>query len=170
MQSQQTKHIGASESLLAKTYLPGNFFLSPSFTVDMLSAKASLVRSRISENEDSGKIYYNLQQIALNILEPASSLYPSLVIASGYRSKEVSSINSEHPAGSCVDVQFLGYKPSDYFGLAKRLARVLNYDQLILEYTSYSNTPWIHISYKGENNRKQVMTFWNNKKHSDALS
>jgi len=170
IQSQQSKLITASESLLSKNPLPGNFFLSSSFTVDMLSAKASLVRSRIPQSENSGQIYYNLQQVALNILEPAASLFPSLIIASGYRSKDISSINSEHPFGSCVDIQFLGYKPSDYFNIAKRLARVLNYDQLILEYTSYSNTPWIHISYKGENNRKQVMTFWNNRKHSDGLS
>ena len=101
--SLQSTTLSASNDLLKVVELPGNYNLSPSFTVEMLSTKASLTKEKIVGDESLpyGKIIYNLQAVALNILEPAYNLYPSLVITSGYRSKTISSKNSLHPQGKC---------------------------------------------------------------------
>ena len=171
--STQNEIITPSEDVKKFTALPGNFNLSPNFTVEMLSSKATLTKSFIEEEQDGlkyGDIVYNLTAIALNILEPAYNVYPKLTVASGYRTKAISSQSSMHPQGKCVDIQFQGATKEDYFEYAKQLVKVLNYDQFILHYCNYTNNPWIHISFQGSNNRKEVMTFWNNKKHSDGLA
>lgn len=171
--STQGEIIEPSEEIKKFTALPGNFNLSPNFTVEMLSSKAALTKVFIEEEQDGlkyGDIVFNLTAVALNILEPAYNVYPKLFVASGYRSKASSSQNSMHPLGKCVDIQFQGATKEDYFEYAKQLVKVLNYDQFILHYCNYTNNPWIHISYQGSNNRKEVMTFWNNKKHSDGLA
>ena len=93
-----------------------------------------------------------------------------MTVASAYRLKENSSPNSLHPLGQAVDIQFQGATTEEYYDYAVSLAALLNYDQFILEYCSYTNNPWIHISYNTKNNRKQVMTFFNNKKYSDNLA
>lgn len=170
--SNQTELIIPSEKIKDYTELPGNFNISPNFTVEMLSSKAALTKC-IIEGDDIlpyGDIVYNLSAIALNILEPAYNIYPSLYVASGYRTKEISSKNSIHPQGKAVDLQFQGATDDDYFEYAIQLVKVLNYDQFILHFCNYTNSPWIHISFQGSNNRKQVMTFWNNQKYSDGLS
>lgn len=171
--STQSEIITPSEEVKKFTALPGNFNLSPNFTVEMLSSKAALTKSFIEEEPDGlkyGDIVYNLTAIALNILEPAYNVYPKLMVASGYRTKAISSQSSMHPQGKCVDIQFQGATKEDYFEYAKQLVKVLNYDQFILHYCNYTNNPWIHISFQGSNNRKEVITFWNNKKHSDGLA
>lgn len=171
--STQGEIITPSEDVKKFTALPGNFNLSPNFTVEMLSSKAALTKNFIEEEQDGlkyGDIVYNLTAVALNILEPAYNVYPKLFVASGYRSKASSSKNSIHPQGKCVDIQFQGATKEDYFEYAKQLVKVLNYDQFILHYCNYTNNPWIHISFQGSNNRKEVMTFWNNKKHSNGLA
>jgi hypothetical protein len=93
-----------------------------------------------------------------------------MTVASAYRIKENSSPNSLHPLGQAVDIQFQGATSEEYYDYAISLAALLNYDQFILEYCSYTNNPWIHISYNTSNNRKQIMTFFNNKKYSDNIA
>jgi hypothetical protein len=157
--SEQADVVIPDEKLKEFTEIPGNYNISPNFTVEMLSSKAAITKDFITTTEKIkfGEVLYNLQAVALNILEPA------------YRSAENSSQNSVHPLGQAVDIQFTGYTDTEYYEAAKQLARVLNYDQFILEYCSYTNSSWIHISYLGSNNRKEVMTFWNNKKYDNGL-
>ena len=57
-----------------------------------------------------------------------------------------------------------------YYEIAIKLAKVLKYDQLILEFCNYTKNPWVHVSYTVEKNRTQVLTFFNHKKHSDGLT
>lgn len=170
--STQTIIIPASNDLLKVVELPGNYNLTPNFTVEMLSTKAALTKHKIvgEKSLPYGQIMFNLQSVALNILEPAYNIYPSLIVTSGFRPKSVSSKNSLHPQGKCVDIQFQGLSKEDYFDYAIELAKVINYDLMILHYCNYTNSPWIHFTYLGANNRKQVMTFWNNKKYATGLS
>lgn len=170
--SSQSRFIAGSSVLKDKTALPGNFNLSKNFTLEMLSDKASITQSQITgdENISYGEIVFNLQQIALNVLEPAFNLYPNLVVVSGYRSKDISSQNSSHPKGEAVDFIFQGFTADEVYEASKLLAKNLNYDQFILEYCNYTTAPWIHITLKSTANRKQIMTFWNNKKYTDGLA
>jgi len=169
--SEQSIVVPGSLELLNATLLPGNYKLSPNFTLEMLSSKAAITKDSIESSELSyGQIVFNLQQVALNILEPVYNLYPNAFVTSGFRLRSKSSATSQHPLGHAVDIQFKGASKSDYFTIAKQLAKVLRYDQLLLEFCAYTNNPWIHISYTGKAERSQVMTFWNHAKYSDDLN
>lgn len=159
------------KDLQSSTEVPGNFRLTPNFTVEMLSDKAAVTKDSIIATPELsyGDIIYNLQTLALNCLEPAYALFPNLLITSAYRNPERTNFVSQHTKGQAVDIQFRGSSQEDYYEIAFKLARSIGYDQFILEYTSYSKNPWIHISFSKDTNRKQVMTFWNNSKYSDGL-
>jgi hypothetical protein len=116
-----------------------------------------------------GQLLQNLQAVALNVCEPVFNLYPNMYITSGFRLMG-SNPTSQHPKGQAVDIQFKGIAASEYFKIANLLAQALNYDQLLLEYSNYTKNPWIHISFShNSKNRNQVLTFWNNKTHSQGL-
>jgi hypothetical protein len=139
----------------------------------MLSNKAAVTRDSIRAHSISyGQIVYNLQGIALNVLEPVKKLYPNMFVSSAFRDPGNASNakTSQHPLGQGVDIQFRGANKKDYYEIAQKLARVLKYDQLILEFCNYTNNPWVHVSYSVDRNRSQVLTFSNHKKHSDGLS
>jgi len=139
----------------------------------MLSSKAAISRDPIREHTGAsyGEIVYNLQAVALNILEPAKKIYPNMFVSSAFRDPGNASNakTSQHPLGQAVDIQFKGITKQEYYNIAAKLAKVLRYDQLILEYCSYTNNPWIHISYSVRN-RSQVLTFYNHKTQSQGLT
>lgn len=169
--STQGISVPGNKDLINATKLPGNYNLSPNFTLEMLSSKAAITKDQIESTELTyGQIVYNLQLVALNVLEPVYNLYPNAFVTSGFRARGKSTGTSQHPLGHAVDIQFKGASKADYFEIAKRLAKVLKYDQLLLEFSAYTNNPWIHISYTGKNDRSQVLTFWNNKTHSQGLT
>ncbi len=172
--SEQGTVIVPNENLKKATSLPGNYNLSPNFTVEMLSNKAAVSRSEIVAhgNYSYGDIVYNLQAIALNVLEPTRKLYPNMFVTSAFRDPGNASNakTSQHPLGQGVDIQFKGATKADYYDIAIKLARVLKYDQLILEYCNYTKNPWIHISYSVKTNRSTVLTFFNHKKYGDGLT
>jgi len=173
VQSEQQNFVEPDVKLKTVTQLPGNYNLSPNFTVEMLSNKAAVTRDIIRAHEKAtyGEIVYNLQAVALNILEPVKKIYPNMFVTSAFRDPGNASNakTSQHPLGQGVDIQFKGITKKEYFEIATKLAKVLNYDQMILEYCSYANNPWIHISYAVKN-RSQVLTFHNHKTHSQGLT
>ena len=173
VQSEQQNFVEPDVKLKTVTQLPGNYNLSPNFTVEMLSNKAAVTRDIIRAHEKAtyGEIVYNLQAVALNILEPVKKIYPNMIVTSAFRDPGNASNakTSQHPLGQGVDIQFKGITKKEYFEIATKLAKVLKYDQMILEYCSYANNPWIHISYAVKN-RSQVLTFHNHKTHSQGLT
>jgi uncharacterized protein YcbK (DUF882 family) len=173
VESEQSNFVEPDVKLKTVTQLPGNYNLSPNFTVEMLSNKAAVTRDVIRSHAGAtyGEIAYNLQAVALNILEPVKKLYPNMFVTSAFRDPGNASNakTSQHPLGQGVDMQFKGITKKEYYEIATKLAKVLKYDQLILEYCSYSKNPWIHVSYSVKN-RDQVLTFFNHKTHSQGLT
>ena len=173
VQSEQQNFVEPDAKLKTVTQLPGNYNLSPNFTVEMLSNKAAVTRDAVRGHEKAtyGEIIFNLQAIALNVLEPVKKIYPNMFVTSAFRDPGNASNakTSQHPLGQGVDIQFKGITKKEYFDIATKLAKVLKYDQMILEYCSYANNPWIHISYAVKN-RSQVLTFHNHKTHSQGLT
>ena len=171
VESEQQVFVEPDAKLKTITELPGNYNLSPNFTIEMLSNKAGVSRDPIRGHEGAtyGEIVYNLQAVALNILEPVKKIYPNMFVTSAFRDPGTNATTSQHPLGQGVDIQFKGVTKQDYYDIATKLAKVLKYDQLILEYCSYTNNPWIHISYSIQN-RNQVLTFFNHKTHSQGLT
>jgi uncharacterized protein YcbK (DUF882 family)/uncharacterized protein (DUF2345 family) len=173
VQSEQGNFVEPDPKLKSVTQLPGNYNLSPNFTVEMLSSKAAVSRAPIRGHEGAtyGEIVFNLQAVALNILEPVKKIYPNMFVTSAFRDPGNASNakTSQHPLGQGVDMQFKGITKKEYYDIAVKLAKVLKYDQLILEYCNYTNNPWIHVSYSVKN-RSQVLTFFNHKTHSQGLT
>jgi uncharacterized protein YcbK (DUF882 family) len=173
VESEQQNFVEPDVKLKTVTQLPGNYNLSPNFTVEMLSSKAGVTRDPIRGHAGAtyGEIVFNLQAVALNVLEPIKKIYPNMFVTSAFRDPGNASNakTSQHPLGQGVDIQFKGITKKDYYDIASKLAKVLKYDQMILEYCSYSKNPWIHVSYSVKN-RSQVLTFFNHKTHSQGLT
>lgn len=169
--SAQNAFVEPSEELKKATKLPGNYNLSPNFTLEMLSSKAAVSNTPVQAQVGLtyGEIVYNLQAIALNVLEPVKKIYPDMFVTSAFRLPS-NNATSQHPRGQAVDIQFKGISKEEYYNIAVKLAKVIKYDQLLLEYCNYTKNPWIHISYSVEKNRIQTMTFFNHKRHSDGLT
>lgn len=85
-----------------------------------------------------------------------------IYVSSFYRSKELNkrvkgSDTSQHIKGEAMDIDadiFGGITNKQIFDWAKSN---LKFDQLIWEYGDDSNPSWVHISYRKNNNRNQVI-------------
>jgi hypothetical protein len=91
-----------------------------------------------------------------------------MFVTSGFRE---GSGGSQHLRGEAVDIQFTGIAKDEYFDIAKVLAEKLPvFDQLLLEYKNYgSKNPWIHVSCTRGTNKRQVLTFWNDRTYAQGL-
>ena len=85
--SENTQVVQPSTDLKKVQNLPGNFNLSPNVTVEMLTSKAAVTSQAIEPHSTLtyGDIAYNLQAVALNVVEPVLMLYPNAIITSGFR-------------------------------------------------------------------------------------
>ena len=101
--------------------------------------------------------------LAVNVFEPCREEFKEpIYINSFFRSITLNSViggssTSQHCAGEGIDIRF-GYnseltnKQLFYF-----IKDNLEYDQLIWEFGSDNEPDWIHVSYKKEQNRNQVL-------------
>lgn len=119
-----------------------------------------------------GQIVTNLQSLALNVIDKICDRYgrSSFIITSSFRpvagAKGGQGV-SKHSYGQAVDIQFPQISTSDYVARAQELIRLINFDQLILEYQSGgSGRPWIHIQYVEAGNRRQYFTMLNHQRNS----
>jgi hypothetical protein len=112
-------------------------------------------------------IVCNLKKLAENCLDKIKDKYPNMFVTSGFRT---GSGTSQHLLGMAADMQFTGVAKKDYFEVAQWIRDNVSYDQLLLEYkTTGTGNPWIHISYNEGKNRKQVLTFMNDRTAAQGL-
>lgn len=137
--------------------------LSPHFTLSEATKSQEACRKAIfnTPNEDQLKC---LRAVAEKILEPVREHFdkpfspsswfrcPELCIAIGSNAK------SQHARGEAVDFEVPGVPNAE---LAEWIKDNLDFDQLILEYWSPDDPAagWVHVSYKEEERRKQVLRF-----------
>lgn len=141
-----------------------SYSLSSRFTLGMLSKRALYSHElQAQAGLGIGEIVCNLQQLAVNILEPLAAQYPGFRINSGFRrSKNPSSTSgkiSQHEKGQAIDIQWPGITPQEYKTRAQWCRDNLPYDQLIFE---HGNSVWIHLSFNRSvsKQRKQVLTMY----------
>lgn len=168
--------VSADERLKKTQQLPGNFALSPNFTLQSVTTNAILSQDNVVGYDDInlkyGEIVYNLQLLALNVLEPVYGFYPDVQILSGFRDRDNTSSFSMHSYGKAVDISFKGATKRKTYEIASRLVNQIIFDEFILNFTNYSNIAWIHISlHDGLEaiNRNEVQTYWNNRSYSNGL-
>lgn len=143
---------------------PGSFQLSPNFTLSMVSTNCTVSHYTIQQQTVAGVTYTpkalvkNLRDLCYNILEPLRTMYPTLMVNSGFRTNPTP-INpnkpptSQHNRGQAVDISFPGLTTDGVaaFERAKAIAgSSLPYDQFIFE---QERTIWFHLSYSTAHRR-----------------
>jgi hypothetical protein len=115
----------------------------------------------LSEND----IVCNLQNVAINILEPLKKQFPNARVNSGFRgTPSIPGGVSQHEKGEAVDIQFTGFSPSQYLEASRWVRANLPFDQFIFE---HGNSIWFHISCKRNGGqRKQLLTMYKGKYES----
>ena len=132
--------------------------LSKNFVLSELTRSGTAKRLGI-QNEPSKKDLRNLEILVTEVLQPLRSGIGAIRVTSGYRSPQLSkavgsSSKSQHCKGQAADIQFwqngeMNNKVIyDYI-----IDNAIDFDQMINEF----DFSWIHISFKGKGNRRQVL-------------
>lgn len=130
------------------------------------------------------EIVGNLAKTAQNVLEPILSILPGGIggyeklwkINSGYRLKGVvkkESPTSDHCKGHCIDLKVMPVDGKSLaqtnYEFAKQIESMISYDQIILEYETPGHV-WIHIGFRGANNRKMAFTMVNHQPYQGKVN
>jgi hypothetical protein len=110
-------------------------------------------------------IVCNLQNVAINLLEPIRGKYPNLIINSAFRGNpSLKGSVSQHEKGEAIDLQFKGLSPKDYLEVSDWIIKNVAFDQFIFE---HGNSIWLHISCsRTKKQRKQLLTMYKGKYES----
>jgi len=144
-----------------------DIYLSKHFTLSALTKNGT----RMPVNQKgltAQQIVCNLKGLCENVLEPIAERYPGMIITSGFRRPgdvRGSSNTSQHYNGEAADIVIPGYSREQHFKAACEIAKVVPFDQILLEYSG-KNTVWIHVSYKYSANRYQGFTMRDHKRVS----
>jgi len=128
--------------------------LSASFYIDEFTISQVAERHGY-KNEPNEKQIENLKLLCVNVLQPLREIINvPIFINSGFRSFDVNAavggkFNSQHLEGKAADFIVHSLDLVDVFNI---ILQKLSYDQLIYEFGK-----WIHVSWDGDYNRKDVM-------------
>jgi hypothetical protein len=128
--------------------LTNNFYLKE-FVISQVAVRHGY------RNEPNEKQIENLRLLCVNVLQPLREIINvPIFINSGFRSFDVNAavggrFNSQHLEGKAADLVVPSMNLADVFNIV--LERI-SFDQLIYEFGK-----WIHVSWNGELNRKEVM-------------
>jgi zinc D-Ala-D-Ala carboxypeptidase len=125
------------------------------------------------DNTPTAEHLENLKTLCEKVLEPIRLRFGSINISSGYRGKMLNhfiggSVNSDHCVGRAADIDMddsgTGVTNTEIFNYIKDN---LDYDQLIWEFGTKEKPDWVHVGYRGKDNRKQTLraTKVNGKSH-----
>jgi hypothetical protein len=125
--------------------------------------KSNTARRLNIDNTPSEAVIDSLKLIAQKVFQPLRDYYNLPIgVSSGYRSQELNkaiggSKTSQHCKGEALDLD-----ADIYGGLTNKqifdyIKDNLEFDQLIWEYGDNKTPDWVHVSYKKENNRLQVL-------------
>ena len=106
----------------------------------------------------------SLRLLVINCLDPIKAKFKDALITCTFRKSGVGATTSQHPKGMAADIQYSSASKADYYTRALWVRDNVAFDQFILEYkTTGTGKPWHHISFNAAGNRKQVLTFMNDK-------
>ena len=135
-----------------------NMKLSKNLTLDEATKSATAIKNGIS-NKPSSEHLSNLIQIATKIFQPVRDHFQKpIIVSSGYRSKALNDLiggasGSQHSKGEALDLD----GSVENFLIFEYIKNNLEFDQLIWEFGDDENPDWVHVSYKTENNRGEVL-------------
>ena len=132
--------------------------VSKDFTLREMIYSPTALRLGIS-NDPSLEVVNNMILLAEAVLQPLRDyMGESVRVSSGYRSPALNrkiggSKSSQHCVGQAADLTCDG-KNKKMFDFIKDS---LVFDQLIWEFGTEREPDWVHVSYKKEGNRRQVL-------------
>lgn len=101
-------------------------------------------------------VVYNLSLLCANVLGPLKTAYPNITIVSAFR--QINNGISQHEKGEAADIQLTNQTPAALYEVADYIAKNLQFDQLILNYSSAPALSWIHVSFNAQELRRDVRT------------
>jgi len=132
--------------------------LSKNFVLSELTKSNTAKRLGI-KNEPTKEHMDNLQVLIRDLIQPIRDGIGPIRISSGYRNPELNraiggSRKSQHCKGEALDLQFWEMGEMNNKAIYDWvLESGIEFDQMINEF----DFAWIHISLKGEDNRRQVL-------------
>ena len=136
----------------------GKMKLSKNLTLAEVTKSHTAIKYGIS-NKPTGEHLSNLIEIANKVFQPVRDHFQKpIVVSSGYRSKALNDIiggasGSQHSKGEAMDLD----GSVDNYQIFNYIMDNLEFDQLIWEFGTEENPDWVHVSYKKENNRGEVL-------------
>lgn len=115
------------------------------------------------ENIPNEKQIETMCLVANKVFEPVRKHFGiPIAITSFFRSKQLNvliggSHNSQHCKGEAMDLDADVYGQINNSDIFLYIKNNLLFDQLIWEYGNDSQPDWVHVSYRKDNNRKQLL-------------
>jgi hypothetical protein len=111
------------------------------------------------DNNPSPEIIETMKATAENVFEPIRKQCGPIRISSFYRSPELNRAIggakiSQHCKGEAIDIQGINVTNAELFRVACELDQ---FDQIIWEFGTLTEPDWVHVSFKKDGNRKQVL-------------
>ena len=129
---------------------------------------AEMIRSESAKrlgisNQPTEEHIENMKRFAMMVFEPIRARFDTpIYISSGYRSEKLNkavkgSLTSQHCSGEAADIDMDGSSVITNADVFNFIKEHLDFDQLIWEFGDKNNPDWVHVSYKDEGNRKEVL-------------
>ena len=135
--------------------------LSEHFLLAEFTRSESAKRHGVS-NDPTPEHLENIKLLCKNVLEPIRAKFGPLNISSGYRSKVLNhyiggSLSSQHCEGKAADIDQDGMGGASNTELFHWIKDNIDFDQMIWEFGDNNKPDWVHVSYNGAKNRKQIL-------------
>jgi hypothetical protein len=135
--------------------------LSEHFALAEFTRSESAKRHGVA-NEPTPEHLQNLINLCEKVLEPIRIKFGPINISSGYRSKALNhyiggSLNSQHCEAKAADIDQDGVGGASNTEIFNYIKDTLDFDQMIWEFGDNNKPDWVHVSYNGAKNRKQVL-------------
>jgi zinc D-Ala-D-Ala carboxypeptidase len=125
--------------------------------------RSQTAKRRGIDNTPDGEHLEAAKKLAENIFQPIREYFGKpIFISSGYRSEALNkaiggSATSQHSKGEAIDIDMDGHGKPTNTEVFYYIKENLDFDQLIWEFGDDENPDWVHVSYKKNGNRKQML-------------
>ena len=126
--------------------------VAPPLSASQEAAKGIVKQGGLLQDD----ILYNLSLLCANVLEPLKRRYPNITVISGLR--QFNTGMSQHEKGEAADIQINGQTDELLYQVADYIAKNLQFDQVILNYSNDPKLSWIHVSFSAQELRRSVLT------------
>jgi hypothetical protein len=136
--------------------------LSKNLSLAEVTKSATAIKHGIV-NEPTLEHLLSLKELATNVFQPIRDHFSMPVaVSSGYRSNALNDLiggskRSQHSKGEALDLDADVYGGITNRQIFEYIRESLDYDQLIYEFGTDEEPAWVHVSYKSEGNRREVL-------------